>query len=80
MLKKTNDMGRTPLHTACVFKGSMGTISHLIKALPQVLTMKDVNGCTPLHLAAQEGYCSTVMTLLEYGAIVSFRDKYKETP
>ena len=46
----TDSNGRTILHFACM-KGKLTLIKHLVETYPALLTMRDNNGWTPLHIA-----------------------------
>merc|ERR1719329_1662807 len=59
--KKDDATGRTPLHMACSYVGSRGTVTEehfriialLATQYPKAASMKDSNGMTPLHLFCQ---------------------------
>ncbi|VDN20824.1 unnamed protein product, partial [Dibothriocephalus latus] len=60
--------GYMPLHTACHF-GRLNMVRYLLSLAGR----GDVNrttkmGCTPLHLAAQQGHSQIAHLLLEHGA------------
>ena len=58
--------------------GHCGVIAELLESKADA-NAKDINGCTPLHLAAFEGHRDAVILLLNNGADVNICDKYNQT-
>ena len=46
----------------------------------RLLNEQDQHGCTPLHYASKGGMVSTITQLLQLGASVSAKTKFKESP
>lgn len=46
----------------------------------RLLNQKDVNGCTPLHVATREGNIKFTETLIKLGAIVNLKDNEDQSP
>ena len=55
-------------------------LEHLIKDTGASPDIQDEDGCTPLHIAAREGYSSTVSRLLALGCSVQIVDYRQSTP
>ena len=72
----TDEKGRTPLAIAS-FCGCMDVMDYLLSnsdAAKDLIDAKDLNGCTPLWLAARTGNLKMVKRLLEAGADSSITD------
>ena len=61
---------RTPLHYACLH-GRVDVARRLITNSQCSIESKDVQGCTPLHTAAQYGQVETLKYLLHMQAVQS---------
>lgn len=46
----------------------------------KLLNQKDVDGCTPLHLATKEGNIRFTEALIKLGAIVNLKDNEDQSP
>lgn len=68
--------GRTAMHFAVSREDGIGLIDALWSISPSTLTTPDVEGVTPLALAAGRGRCSSITHLLSLGATqpMKFRD------
>lgn len=71
--------GLNPLHTACYYN-HLETAKVLRDANPSLLQVRDVYGCTPLHLGAGNGSSSLVAFLLEKDAEIDSPDRDRESP
>ena len=72
------DTGRTLLNAAIV-RHDLAKIKILVKAGAKVNT-KDINGLSPLHLSAQDGYKDITEFLLQNGANINVTDSENCTP
>ncbi|XP_077980292.1 transient receptor potential cation channel subfamily A member 1-like isoform X2 [Glandiceps talaboti] len=70
---------RIPLHIAASC-GRLECVRLLAEACPTKINDDDVDGRTPLLLAAEEGYDKVVRQLLKNGADISSKDENRRTP
>ncbi|KRZ69135.1 Tonsoku-like protein [Trichinella papuae] len=68
---KTNLLGETDLHVACI-KNKLNTVHSLLKKGHPV-NVFDNAGWTPLHEAANRGFTSVIQILIENGADLNIR-------
>ena len=63
----TDDHGSIPLHIACVGNPPLSEIQALLKVRPMSVCQQDVDGNTPLHVAASQPFMSleVIRALLE---------------
>ena len=77
LLHERNKSGFTALHYAAFF-GQMESVAALLRAQVPidevVLSKRQHNQCTPLHLAAWQGHAAVVTLLIEQGASITARD------
>ncbi|CAG9465746.1 unnamed protein product [Pedinophyceae sp. YPF-701] len=71
--------GSTPLHNA-VRTGDLAAVQRELQRDPQQASAADVEGYTPLHLAADSGAEDVVRALLASGADANARDAEGQTP
>ena len=64
-----------PIHDAAR-KGDANKVKALLQQDPKLLSDKDKNGDTPLHLAALHGQVAVVQALLDAGADVNAKNNY----
>ena len=64
-----------PIHDAAA-KGDIKKVQAMIQADPKVVSAKDKNGDTPLHLAALHGQDKVVQALLDAGADPNAKNNY----
>jgi ankyrin repeat protein len=64
------------LHTAAK-KGDLTAVSELVKTHPQLINARDLDHKTPLHHAAENNHLKIANLLIENGAAVNVRCKYK---
>lgn len=79
--------GLSPLHVAvskCAFKSDRWyrlyreIFGYVVSRAD--INISDINGVSPLHLAAELGDVESIRTLIEYGAWVNIQDHQGETP
>ncbi|KER22832.1 hypothetical protein T265_14770, partial [Opisthorchis viverrini] len=75
----TTDAHFIPLHSAA-YRGQLNALRLLLSKtpeseLPGILNARTRMGCTPLHLAAQQGHVQTVLKLLQSGADANARNR-----
>lgn len=73
-----NQHGFTPLHTA-VYNGNLEIILKIIRIAPQMVTLVDKNGASPLHWAAMAGCFYAVNYLINAGANLHQQDNNRKT-
>jgi ankyrin repeat protein len=71
--------GATALMRAVYF-GRFDTVAALLEEGAEVDVADPINGTTPLHLAAGQGYPEIIRLLLAHGAFVDAKDRLGETP
>lgn len=59
-------------------RGQVDIMKMLTNVDPVLVNSVDNQGCTPLHLAAQEGLTDSVRFLIDWGVDVNIRDKVVE--
>jgi ankyrin repeat protein len=64
-----------PIHDAAQ-KGDLNKVKALVQSDPKVVTSKDKNGNTPLHLAAFHDHAAVAEFLLANGAEVNAKNSY----
>jgi ankyrin repeat protein len=64
------------LHTAAK-KGDMADVKTLMETYPQLINVRDLEGKTPLHHAAENNHLKIAKLLIDNGAAVNVRCKYK---
>lgn len=69
----------TALHLSCFDDGMTDIVRKLCKAGADV-SIKDVNGDTPLHIAAKMGFPEIIKILIKYGANISEENNKGMTP
>src|SRR3990167_144783 len=57
-------VGEAGLFFAAARTGCVSCMQQLLFMVPDCLGVKDANGCTPLHIAAQKGHAPLVAFLL----------------
>ncbi len=75
---EANCFGQTALHLAVLSKNKWGV--ETLAGAGVKLEARDVNGFTPLHLAAYVGDINIVNILLKYGADYKSKNDFGETP
>jgi uncharacterized protein len=60
--------------------GDLAKVKTLLEDYPMMVSLKDKNGYTPLHLAALNGHKDVVELLLAKGADIDARNKEGKTP
>lgn len=60
-------LGSMPIHCAALF-GEAELVNHIIRLDPSTVNDKDLEGDTPLHIAARGGHMEVVRVLLEGNA------------
>ncbi|GAA47164.1 ankyrin [Clonorchis sinensis] len=75
----TTDAHFIPLHSAA-YRGQLNALRLLLSKtpeseLPSIINARTRMGCTPLHLAAQQGHVQTVLKLLQSGADANARNR-----
>jgi ankyrin repeat protein len=60
--------------------GDLAKVKALLNSNPDLVSSKDNNGTTPLHLAAHEGHKDMAELLLANKADVNAKDMYGDTP
>jgi serine/threonine-protein phosphatase 6 regulatory ankyrin repeat subunit B len=83
-LDAETDTGLTPLHIAALY-GNADAIIFFLKYAPQEIKQqriekRDLNGNTPLHLAAKEGHLNSISALITQGANLSKENFDNKTP
>jgi ankyrin repeat protein len=76
-------MKRTPLHATTMWNDwnpGRRAAAELLLAKGSRINEKDVNGDTPLHLAACDGKLELVRLFLSKGAEVNVKDNNRQTP
>jgi ankyrin repeat protein len=68
-----------PIHDAAK-AGDLVKVKVLLKENPELVSIKDSNGNTPLHLAAGVGHKDVPKWLLANKADANARDTYRDTP
>lgn len=80
-LKKLNEDGNTPLHSAAGFCTNPAVIATLVKAGADLEARDRKFGNTPLHLAAESNDNPLIVAaLLDAGAPPNARSRYRRTP
>jgi ankyrin repeat protein len=64
------------LHTAAK-QGDLAGVSELVKTHPRLINLQDLQGKTPLHHAAENNHLKIAKLLIDNGARVNVRCKYK---
>lgn len=64
-----------PIHDAAR-KGDVKKVKELLQSDPKLVSAKDSNGDTPLHLAALHGQLAAAQALIDAGADVNARNNY----
>lgn len=65
---------------SAVSQGDMSRLVTCLKAKPELVSARDKNGNTPLHLAADKEMRDTALLLLHMGADPSLKDPQGRTP
>jgi ankyrin repeat protein len=73
------DSGFTALRSA-VYRNSTRVVRLLLDAGPNVNSVREVDGTSPLHCAVTECYDGMTGLLLEYNADIELRNKFERTP
>ena len=60
--------------------GDLATVTALLNANPNLVSSKDSDGDTPLHIAAYKGYKDIAKLLLGKGADVNAKNEDGDTP
>ncbi|PRQ51049.1 putative ankyrin repeat-containing domain, PGG domain-containing protein [Rosa chinensis] len=78
LLQKTEETGNSVLHLAARF-GHVELVAYIIKLLPDLVSVRNVKGETPLHEACRQGNTSVVKLLLEASPFVTCSLNHEQT-
>jgi ankyrin repeat protein len=75
-----NKLGRTPLHSACLYSSHTCIQLLLRRGCVDMLNDTDIHGWTALHLTVFKNDHAGSLALLKYGALPNIKDQIGRTP